>query len=243
MSAAARAPREGAARAVPPSASPGAPASRTAKAAKTTTARTTTARTTAAKTTATGTPARAAAAPARTPTATTGSGHAARPLRALPSRPVRTLPSRPVRAGATRATGPAPRVPSVPDLRLLTGGAGLARATGARRAPFVLLVVVLLVATTIALLVLNTAIAVNSLQAGELRTENAEKAEEVQELERQVVQGGAPAQLAAAAVAAGLVPAGTAAYLVIGPDGTATLRGTPEPAPAPETAPPAANGG
>ena len=185
---------------------------------------------------------RGIAAKAATPRATTGSGHAARPLRALPSRPVRTLPSRPVR-GVPRATGPAPRVPSVPDLRLLTGGAGLARAAGTRRAPFVLLAVVLLVATTIALLVLNTAIAVNSLRAGELRTANAEKAEEVQELERQVVQGGTPAQLAAAAVAAGLVPAGAAGHLVIGPDGSATLRGTPEPAPAPATAPPAANGG
>ncbi len=152
---------------------------------------------------------------------------APRALRALPSRPVRALPSR------TRTTGPAPRVPSVPELRLLPGGAGLravATASG-RRAPFVLLVVVLLVVTTIGLLVLNTAIAVNSLKATELRTANAEKAEEVQELEQQVVSGGTPAQLAAAAVAAGLVPAGAAAYLVIAPDGSATLRGTPEPAP------------
>jgi hypothetical protein len=31
-------------------------------------------------------------------------------------------------------------------------------------------------------------------------------------------------------VAAGLVPAGPAAYLVIGPDGTSVLRGTPVPA-------------
>ncbi|WP_425330390.1 hypothetical protein, partial [Trujillonella humicola] len=36
----------------------------------------------------------------------------------------------------------------------------------------------------------------------------------------------------------GLVPAGTAAHLVIGPDGSVTLRGTPEPAEAPP-APPA----
>jgi cell division protein FtsI (penicillin-binding protein 3) len=106
----------------------------------------------------------------------------------------------------------------------------VASASG-RRAPFVLLVVVLLVATTIGLLVLNTAIAVNSLKATELRTANAEKAEEVQALEQQVVSGGTPAQLAAAAVAAGLVPAGAAAYLVVAPDGSATLRGTPEPAP------------
>ncbi|HYO34937.1 MAG TPA: hypothetical protein VER97_02600, partial [Geodermatophilus sp.] len=62
------------------------------------------------------------------------------------------------------------------------------------------------------------------------RTANAEKAEEVQALEQQVVTGGTPVQLAAAAAAAGLVPAGAAAYLVLAPDGSATLRGTPEPA-------------
>jgi cell division protein FtsI (penicillin-binding protein 3) len=149
------------------------------------------------------------------------------------------------RQARTRATGPAPRVPSAPQLRLVPGGAGRVRApgtgTGSRRAPFVLLVVALLVATTIGLLVLNTAIAVNSLKATELRTANAEKAEEVQELEQQVVVGSTPAELAAAAAATGLVPAGPAAYLVIGPDGTATLRGTPEPAPG--GAPPPAAGG
>jgi cell division protein FtsI (penicillin-binding protein 3) len=169
---------------------------------------------------------------------------ASRPLRALPSRPVRTLPARSAaaRPSRARATGPTPRVPA-PELRLLPGGAGLrgAAAGHGRRAPFVLLVVVLLVATTIGLLVLNTAIAVNSLKATELRSANAEKAEEVQELERQVVSGGTPAELAAAAVAAGLVPAGAAGYLVIGPDGSATLRGTPEPAP--PSGPPAGDGG
>jgi hypothetical protein len=93
----------------------------------------------------------------------------------------------------------------------------------------VLLVVALLVGTTIGLLVLNTAIAVDSLKATQLQAENAERAQEVQRLEQQVVTGAAPAQIASAAVAAGLVPAGPAAYLVIAPDGTVTLRGTPEP--------------
>jgi cell division protein FtsI (penicillin-binding protein 3) len=37
----------------------------------------------------------------------------------------------------------------------------------------------------------------------------------------------------AAATAAGLVPAGTAAYLVIAPDGSSTLRGSVTPAPQP----------
>jgi hypothetical protein len=109
--------------------------------------------------------------------------------------------------------------------------------TAKRRAPFVLLVVALLVGTTLGLLILNTAIAVDSVKATQLQARNAERAQEVQRLERQVVAGGAPAQVAAAAVAAGLVPAGTAAYLVIAPDGSVVLRGTPVPASAPgETA-------
>jgi hypothetical protein len=106
-----------------------------------------------------------------------------------------------------------------------------------RRAPFVLLLVALLVGTTLGLLVLNTAIAVDSLKATQLQAENAERAQEVQRLEQRVVTGGAPAQIASAAVAAGLVPAGPAAYLVIAPDGTVTLRGTPQPAPDPADEP------
>ena len=106
-----------------------------------------------------------------------------------------------------------------------------------RRAPFVLLVVAMLVGTTLGLLILNTAIAVDSLKATQLQAENAERAQEVQRLERRVVTGGSPAQIASAAVAAGLVPAGPAAYLVIAPDGTVTLRGTPEPAPDPADEP------
>jgi hypothetical protein len=108
-----------------------------------------------------------------------------------------------------------------------------------KRAPFVLLVVAMLVGTTLGLLVLNTAIAVDSLKATQLRAENAERAQELQRLERQVVSGSTPAEIARAAEAAGLVPAGPAAYLVVEPDGSSVLRGTPEPA----TAPGAVEGG
>jgi hypothetical protein len=52
----------------------------------------------------------------------------------------------------------------------------------------------------------------------------------VQRLQQQVVTAGTPAEIARAAEAAGLVPAGPAAYLVLDPDGGATLRGTPQPA-------------
>ena len=150
--------------------------------------------------------------------------------------------------GTSRTTPAPPRTPLRstpvrPELRLVPPAAPLrprrraARAVRSRRAPFVLLVVALLVGTTLGLLILNTAIAVDSLKATELRAENAERAQEVQRLEQQVVTGGTPAEIARAAVEAGLVPAGPAAYLVIGPDGDSTLRGTPEPAEAPPAAP------
>lgn len=157
-------------------------------------------------------------------------------------------------ASAPRTAAPAPRstaatkttraTPARPELRLVPGATAVRprrRVTeepASRRAPFVLLVVALLVCTTLALLVLNTAIAVDSLKATELRAENAERAEQVQRLEQQVVSGGAPARIAEEAAAAGMVPAGPAAFLVIAPDGSSTLRGTPEPAEAPP-APPA----
>jgi hypothetical protein len=133
-----------------------------------------------------------------------------------------------LRTGARSTPRPELRlVPGVTATRTRRRPASLLRN---RRAPFVLLVVAMLVGTTLGLLVLNTAIAVDSLKATQLRVANAERAQELQRLEQQVVSGSTPAEVARAADAAGLVPAGTAGYLVIGPDGTAVLRGTPEPA-------------
>ena len=147
----------------------------------------------------------------------------------------RTTTPRTTRPGTRSTPRPSPR----PELRLVPGGTAARprrRPTSVlrhKRAPFVLLVVALLVGTTLGLLVLNTAIAVDSLKATQLRAENAERAQEVQRLQRQVVSGGTPAEVARAATEAGLVPAGPAGYLVIDPDGSSVLRGTPEPAAAP----------
>lgn len=153
----------------------------------------------------------------------------------------RAVPS--ARAGAVTSprttTRSTPRATPRPELRLVPGAPPSrplrrpAQALRHRRAPFVLLLVALLVGTTLGLLILNTAIAVDSLKATQLRAENADRAQEVQRLEQQVVTGGTPAEIARAAVAAGLVPAGPAAYLVIEPDGGSVLRGTPQPAQAP----------
>ncbi len=133
---------------------------------------------------------------------------------------------------AVRAT-PRPELRLVPGVTTARPRRRAPRALRHPQAPFVLLVVALLVGTTLGLLILNTAIAVDSLKATELRVDNAARAQEVQRLEQQVVSGGTPAEIARAAVEAGLVPAGPAAYLVIDPDGGSVLRGTPAPAPAP----------
>jgi hypothetical protein len=151
--------------------------------------------------------------------------------------PTRVAPARTGAAsrGGVAAPRTASRATPRPDLRLVPGTptARPRRAASAfrnRRAPFVLLVVALLVATTLGLLILNTAIAVDSLKATQLRADNAERAQQVQRLEQQVVAAGTPAEIARAAVAAGLVPAGPAAYVVIGADGSSVVRGTAEPA-------------
>ena len=159
--------------------------------------------------------------------------------------PIRTAATS-SRADALRTPRAEPRTasratPIRPELRLVPGIPPRSRrralVVARSRAPFVLLVVALLVGTTLGLLVLNTVIAVDSLKAPSLRAENAERAQEVQRLEQQVTTAGTPAEIARAAEAAGLVPAGPAGYLVLDPDGGAVLRGTPEPAESPEVQP------
>ncbi|MCU1614852.1 MAG: uncharacterized protein JWO98_2392 [Frankiales bacterium] len=152
----------------------------------------------------------------------------------------RTTTARAVPRTVGHRSAPARSVPVRPELRLVPPPAP-ARSRPSRphasRAPFVLLILALLVGTTLSLLVLNTAIAVDSLQATALRQENAHRAQDVQRLQQQVINGSTPGQLAGQATAAGLVPAGTAGYLVVEPDGTSTFRGTPAPAPAPTPTP------
>lgn len=139
--------------------------------------------------------------------------------------------------GRTGQQGARRSTPVRPELRLLPV-AGAARADRAqpaprsRRAPFVLLVVGLLVATTIGLLVINTAVAVDSLKATSMRSANNQRAQEVQRLQQEVIDGDTPQRLVDEATRAGLVPAGTPGHLVVRPDGSTVLRGTPAPAPA-----------
>jgi hypothetical protein len=86
--------------------------------------------------------------------------------------------------------------------------------------------------------VLNTAIAVDSLKPTALRQQNAHRVQEEQLLQQQVINGSTPRTLADEAHRAGLVPAATPGYLVVGPHGS-ILRGTPSPAPTPRAPRPA----
>jgi hypothetical protein len=144
----------------------------------------------------------------------------------------------PSRSVGHRATPTQRSVPVRADLRLVSSAApGRDRGSRgrSRRLPVVLLVLGLLVGTTLSLLVLNTAIAVDSLRATSLRQQNDHREQELQRLQQEVVDGSTVQKLAGEAARAGLVPAGTAGYLVVEPDGSSTFRGTPAPA----TAPPA----
>ena len=179
----------------------------------------------------------------RTPTRTTTRSSTARTSTARTST-ARTSPrptTGPVsvpRPGTTRRTGP---LATGPQLRLVPPAGTTpvrtptrVRPAARRRAPFVVLLVGPLVATTVGLLLLNTAIAVDSLDASRQRAANADQAEQVARLEQQVVTADTAAELARAATAAGLVPPGAAAHLVLQPDGTSVLLGDASPATAPD---------
>ncbi|MGI8628442.1 MAG: hypothetical protein ACR2J5_18030 [Geodermatophilaceae bacterium] len=99
-----------------------------------------------------------------------------------------------------------------------------------RRGPFIVLVLGLVILGTIGLLVLNTVIAAESLRAGQLIQRNAELAVVEQELQRQVAEGLSPQELAQAARDLGMVPAGQPGFVIVAPDGSIVISGTPVPA-------------
>lgn len=117
------------------------------------------------------------------------------------------------------------RTQSRPALRLVPNAT-----TSMRRGPFIVLVLGLVILGTIGLLVLNTVIAAESLRAGQLIQRNAELAVVEQELQRQVAEGLSPQELAQAARDLGMVPAGQPGFVIVAPDGSIVISGTPVPA-------------
>ncbi|MER5785154.1 septum formation initiator family protein [Streptomyces mobaraensis] len=106
--------------------------------------------------------------------------------------------------------------------RLLPVGTG-----GARRTPFVLLVVVLLGSGLIGLLLLNSALNQGSFELSRLQRKTTELTDRQQALQQEVDQLAAPDALERRARELGMVPGGSPAFL--NPDGT--VNGVPAPAP------------
>ena len=99
----------------------------------------------------------------------------------------------------------------------------------APRVPFAVLVTALIVGGMALLLLLNTASAANEVHRRALAGQDASVAASLQELQNEVAASSAPANLAAAAVALGMVPAANPAFLVLESNGRVRLLGSPAP--------------
>ena len=96
----------------------------------------------------------------------------------------------------------------------------------AARAPFVLLVVLLLGSGLLMLLLLNASLNQGSFKLAKLEKQTGELTDEQQALEQEVDSYSAPGTLEQRARELGLVPGGNPAFL--GPDGK--VKGSPQPA-------------
>ncbi|GGR01644.1 septum formation initiator family protein [Streptomyces netropsis] len=115
----------------------------------------------------------------------------------------------------------AARGPGARLIRLLPAGA-----VGAKRTPFVLLVVVLLGSGLLSLLVLNSSLNQGSFELSRLQRKSTELTDEQQALQQEVDQLAAPDALERRARELGMVPGGSPVFL--DPDGT--VHGAPSPA-------------
>ncbi len=121
-----------------------------------------------------------------------------------------------------------------PDLRVVAR-----QQASARRAPFVVLVSILLTAGLLTLLMLNTVLAESSFQMHDLTARSVVLADQQEALERVLAVEASPARLAGRAEALGMVPGGSPAFLrlsdgrVLGVPSPAKARPVPAPSPAP----------
>jgi hypothetical protein len=137
------------------------------------------------------------------------------------------------------ATTTAPPTPSA----VRADGSGSARRgparadVRARRVPFAALVVGLLVAGLWALLALNTAAAAAEVHARQLTSDNANRLDEVQQLQINISAKQAPGVLASAAAKLGMVPDTSPVFLSLRPGGSVVVLGTPTPVSGPAIPP------
>jgi hypothetical protein len=126
-----------------------------------------------------------------------------------------------------------PRATDRPDI-----GGTAPRIPWHRRLPLPALLAIMLVGGLCTLLALNTASAAQELKQRSLTDSNAALSDQEQQLMRDLAAKQAPAALAAAAAAQGLVPNSNPAFLRLNADGSVTVLGSPAPAslpPAPVT--------
>lgn len=95
------------------------------------------------------------------------------------------------------------------------------------RVPFVVMIVVLVIAGVVGILALNQKINENAFELDKLRAEQAKLDRQEQNLNEQIAERESPGNLAAAARKLGLVPAGAPAFIRL-PDGR--IIGVPQPA-------------
>ncbi|HVV10390.1 hypothetical protein [Amycolatopsis sp.] len=119
------------------------------------------------------------------------------------------------------------------------------------RASFVLIVMTLLAVGVITTLLLSTQAIADSYRLEQIRQENANLAEQSEQLQQGVTKAESASSLAARAKALGMVPAGDPAHLVQNADGSITVVGkpakavgaAPPPAPSTQNTPPPADTG
>jgi type II secretory pathway pseudopilin PulG len=97
----------------------------------------------------------------------------------------------------------------------------------APRVPFAVLVTALIVGGMALLLLLNTASAANEVSRHSIAAQDASVAANLQELQQEVAASAAPANLAAAAAALGMVPAANPAFLVLESNDRVRVMGSP----------------
>jgi len=157
-----------------------------------------------------------------------------RPVARPVARPAGQRAARPRAAGArpgTTRSVAGGRGPTPPTLQVVPG-----LRPRIARGPFVGMVVAVLAAGLLSLLGLNTGLAQGSFRQHALQVQAKQLADREQDLQHQVDALQAPAALAAAAQAQGMVPAGPPAFLRL-PDGTVLGQATPATAP-PAPSPP-----
>jgi len=137
-----------------------------------------------------------------------------------------TEPARGSRPGLGRGTAPGRPVRDTGQVGPRLRVAPPAVVSGPR-APFVALVLAVVVAGVLGILVLNTKINENAFRLSDLRARQATLDRQEQELNQHIADQASPNSLAAAARRLGLVPSGTPAFIKL-PDGR--VLGVPQPA-------------